>query len=77
MDATLCPLPRTSNPVMDQWLCPSKHHTDVQTGPYMHITIKARWGFWLKTSIYPTIVYDLSLKLAAIDNSKQMGVAVF
>lgn len=52
------PLPRTCNPLTDTPPpppppCHGKHHPDVQTGDYIHITIKARQEFWLKTSIYP------------------------
>lgn len=57
MAMALHPLPLTpdwqshNTPVALQ----GKHHTYVHTGPYMLITIKARWGFWLKTSICPTV----------------------
>lgn len=36
------PFPPTSSPMTDQQLCHGKHHTDVQIGSNMHITIKAR-----------------------------------
>lgn len=42
MAAALQPLPWTGNPVKDQRVSHSKHHSDVQTGSYMHITLKAR-----------------------------------
>lgn len=48
MAATPHSLPWTGTPVAGWQLCHGKHHTDV-----MLITLKAMWGFWLKTSVYP------------------------
>lgn len=51
--AVVHPLPKTCSPMRDPRLCCGKHHSDVRTGPCMHITNKARQEFWLNTSIDP------------------------
>lgn len=58
--AVVHPLPKTCNPMSDPQLCCGKHHSDVQTGPYVHVTVKARqnsgWNF-----VYPTVGKTQSL----------------